>query len=278
MGDNSAAQAEVVQEGEVELAPQAEQTGLAVPTEVVPNTLLVLPTTGRPFFPVQTAPIALPEAPWIETMQKVAESVHHLVALVMLKDGAYSNDPKPEDFHSVGSAARVHHAAKDSANLQFIAEGQRRVRIVRWLTTERPYLAQVEYLDDQPPRNDQETKAYSLAIMALIKELIPNNPLYGEELKQFLNKFSPTNDTTLADFAATITTASGQDLQAILELTGILERLQRVHELLRAELEVAKIHTRIRAEVEEKMGEQQRRFFLQEQLKVNPSGARTVQG
>ncbi|MBT6277403.1 MAG: endopeptidase La [Chromatiales bacterium] len=258
----------VVQEGEVEVDPPAatENTNLAIPAEVAPNTVHVLPMMARPFFPVQTAPVILPKAPWFDTMQAVASAAHHLVALVMVRDGA-DGELTSEGFHTVGTVARVHHAATDDATLQFVAEGQQRVRIVRWLSAEAPFLAQVEYLDNVPD-DGQEVKAYAMAVMATIKELINHNPLFGEEVKQFLNRFSPTNPSLIAQFAATITTADADKLQAVLEIDETYEQLQRVHDLLRDELEVAKLHTQIRSEVEDKMTDQQRRFFLQEQLKV----------
>ena len=152
--------------------------------------------------------------------------------------------------------------------MQFIAEGQRRVRIKRWLSQERPYLAQVEYLADDVPNYDQEVQAYALAVMGVIQELIPLNPLFGEQLKAYLNRFTPNQSSRLADFAASLINAPASELQAILESTSTRDRLHKVHELLRKDLEVAKLHTQIREEVQEKMGAQQRRFFLQEQLKV----------
>ncbi|MEM7406699.1 MAG: endopeptidase La [Pseudomonadota bacterium] len=256
----------------IDVEPQpgqpSDNTGLAIPTEVLPNTLIVLPVVERPFFPIQTVPVSLPERPWMESLQKVGEQAHHLVGMVMLKDGADPSSPKPEDFHEVGTAVRVHQAQRMPEAVQFIGEGLRRIRIVRWLTHEAPFTAQVEYAPESYDDGNPEIKAYAMAIMALIKELIPLNPLYSEQLKQFLDRFSPNQSTQLADFAANITTASGNDMQEVLELFDIRQRLERVLAMLRHELEVVKLHSQIREEVDQKMSEQQRRFFLQEQLKV----------
>ena len=244
------------------------QQGLVLPGEVTPNTLTVLPLSGRPFFPVQTMPVALPEDPWLETLKQVGESAHHLVLLVKLKEDADAAEPRIEDFHQVGTVVRVHQAQRVDGGVQFIAEGVRRVRITRWLKREVPYAVQVEYMEEQVPADDTEVKAYAMAIMSVIKELIPLNPLYSEELKQFLNRFSPNQSIELTDFAANITTSGADQLQDILEAEPVTERMQKVLELLRHELEVVKLQSRIREEVDQTMSEQQRRFFLQEQLKV----------
>jgi ATP-dependent Lon protease len=260
--------------GEIETyehaTPESEgpQQGLVLPGEVTPTTLTVLPLSGRPFFPLQTMPVALPEKPWVETLKQVGESAHHLVLLVKLREDADPAKPHIEDFHEVGTVVRVHQAQRVEGGVQFVAEGVRRVRIARWLKREVPYAVQVEYLEEQIPSDDTEVKAYAMAVMSLIKELVPLSPLYSEELKQFLNRFSPNQSIELTDFAANITTADAEQLQNVLETEPLTERMQKVLELLRHELEVVKLQSQIREEVEQTMSEQQRRFFLQEQLKV----------
>ena len=56
-----------------------------------------------------------------------------------------------------------------------------------------------------------------MALIKEIKELLPLNPLYSEELKQYLANFSPNQPSLLADFSAALTTASGEQLQEILD-------------------------------------------------------------
>ena len=204
----------------------------------------------------------------METMKRVAESPHHLVMLSKVREGADTEALTAEDFSEIGCVVRVHQAAHNESKLQFVAEGVGRAAIAHWLNAEPPFVAQLTHLGDDTDDSDRETKAYAMAVMAIIKELIPLNPLYSEELKQFLNRFSPNHSGLLADFAANLTTANGAELQTILEMLSTRDRLERVLELLRHELEVARLQQEIRQEVEQKIGDQQRRFFLQEQLKT----------
>jgi len=106
-----------------------------------------------------------------------------------------------------------------------------------------------------------------MALINTIRELLPMNPLYGEELKQFLNRFSLNEPSALADFAASLVTSGRNDLQQILETSPVKQRMERVLLLIKKELEVAKLQTRIRQQVEDKISDQQRKFFLREQLK-----------
>lgn len=142
-----------------------------------------------------------------------------------------------------------------------------RFRIVQWLRRRPPYLVEVEY-PEEPEEPADELKAYTLAIIAAIKELLRTNPLYGEEVKQYLSRFGPEDSSPLADFGASMTSAPGRELQDVLDTVPLLRRMEKVLLLMRKELEVARLQSEINEEVNEKVQKHQREFFLREQLKV----------
>ena len=241
-------------------------SGLAVAGNVLPTTLHLLPVFDRPFFPAQAVPIVMDESPWLKTIEEIGETAHHMAGLVMVKTDRI-DQLSSADFHTIGSVVRLHQPGRSSGKLQFIAEGLQRFRIVKWLSEEPPYAVQVEYLGEEKKADEEEVRAYAMAIINTIKELLPLNPLYSEELKYFLNRFGPNEPSPLTDFAASLTTANKSDLQEVLETFPVIQRMKKVLVLLKKELEVAKLQTKIRQQVEEQMSEQQRKFFLREQLK-----------
>jgi len=167
-----------------------------------------------------------------------------------------------------GTLVKVHHASRENGKLQFVAQGLTRVRIRTWLKHHRPpYLVEVEY-PRQPSEPTDEVKAYGMALINAIKELLPLNPLYSEELKNYLNRFSPNDPSPLTDFAAALTSATGNQLQEVLDCVPMLKRMEKVLPMLRKEVEVARLQNEISAEVNKQIGEHQREFFLKEQLKV----------
>ena len=180
-------------------------------------------------------------------------------------------DPRHFDTSALpeyGTLVKVHHASRENGKLQFVAQGLTRVRIRTWLKHHRPpYLVEVEY-PHQPSEPTDEVKAYGMALINAIKELLPLNPLYSEELKNYLNRFSPNDPSPLTDFAAALTSATGNELQEVLDCVPMLKRMEKVLPMLRKEVEVARLQKEISAEVNRKIGEHQREFFLKEQLKV----------
>ena len=176
---------------------------LARATDILPSALYLLPLTERPLFPAQTLPVLLNEEPWLETVEKVGESAHHVVGLASVRrDNA--EGLAAEDFYSMGSAMRMHHPMRHSGKIQFIAEGLQRFRIVGWLSKTPPFQARVEYPMEPAYDNLSELKAYALAIINTLKDLVPLNPLYSEELKFFLNRFGPNEPSPLTDFAINV--------------------------------------------------------------------------
>jgi ATP-dependent Lon protease len=234
--------------------------------EILPDKLLVLPLRMRPFFPGQSMPIVLEDDLWRETIERVGHTPQKLVGLVYARHPLDQSAPVPQDFATFGTVARVHHAMRDSGRIQFIAEGIERFRIVRWVQNERPFVVQTEYPPPVPDKG-KEVRAYALAIINKIKELLPLNPLYKESLKAFLDRYSPDDASPLTDFAAAMTSADGDQLQEVLETVPLLRRMEKVLLLIQHELEVAGLQTEIRQRVESRISEQQREFFLKEQLK-----------
>ncbi len=253
-------------EGEV-LHPtdvEEEATPL-VPAGIYPTTLYLLPLSERPFFPAQTLPLLMNEGPWLETVKKIGDTPQQMAGIILV-NLPHTEGAAPRDFYSIGTLVRMHHPVRSEGKIQFIAEGQSRFRIVKWISTKPPYVVQVEY-PREIARNGDELKAYAMAIINTIKELMPLNPLYSEELKFFLNRFSPNEPSLLADFAASLTTASKEELQSVMDAFNLRRRMEKVLVLIKKELEVAKLQSQIREQVEQKMTKQQREFFLREQLK-----------
>ena len=254
------------QNSEEEIVELIKGSALARPGEVMPGIIHLLPVTSRPFFPGQAVPLLMHAEHWRSTLQAVETSGHGLLGIV-LANSSSAETTAPEDFNRIGVVSRVHKVRQVDDHLQVLVECLQRIRIDKVLDGKPPFTARVRYLDDTSTVAKGEIKAYSLAVINTIKELLPLNPLYGEELKIFLDRMGPDDPSHLADFAASLTTASKDQLQEILGAVDLLLRMEKVLALLSSELELARTQHDIRKSVEDRMEGQQREFFLREQLK-----------
>ncbi len=241
---------------------------LILPQQARPRRMYVLPVSNRPFFPAQVQPVVVNQNPWQETLKRVGETEHKVLGICFVEDPeSETGIPASDDLETMGCAVKVHHAQSEGGKVQFIAQGMQRFRIVQWLRRRPPYLVEVEY-PEEPEEPADELKAYTLAIISAIKELLRTNPLYGEEVKQYLSRFGPEDSSPLADFGASMTSAPGRELQDVLDTVPLLRRMEKVLLLMRKEQEVARLQSEINEEVNEKVQKHQREFFLREQLKV----------
>ncbi|WP_152205255.1 endopeptidase La [Marinobacter changyiensis] len=244
------------------------KNSLTLARQSMPRRMYVIPVSNRPFFPAQVQPVVVNQKPWHETLKRVSETDHHMLGLCFV-DNPVQDDPVPEsdELETMGCAVRIHHAQQEDGKIQFIAQGVQRIRIVQWLRRKPPYLVEVEY-PEEPEEQKEELKAYTLAIISAIKDLLRTNPLYGEEVKQYLSRFGPEDSSPLADFGASMTSARGTELQEVLNTVPLLRRMEKVLLLMRKEQEVARLQAEINEEVNDKVQKHQREFFLREQLKV----------
>ncbi|OQX30621.1 MAG: endopeptidase La [Candidatus Sedimenticola endophacoides] len=239
---------------------------LARPGEVMPATIHLLPVTTRPFFPGQAVPLLMDADHWAATIKAAEREDHGILGIIMV-DANTSESATPKHFRRIGTACRVHRVQKVEGRLQVLVECLQRFEVERFISGSAPFSAQVRYFSEPLESPASDIKAYAMAVINTIKELVPLNPLYGEELRIFLDRMGPDDPSHLADFAASLTTADKYQLQEVLEAVDLMPRMEKVLELLNNELELARAQHEIRQSVEERMETQQREFFLREQLK-----------
>ena len=80
---------------------------------------------------------------------------------------------------------------------------------------------------DPADMNHPVIQALSNEIVAVIRDLVRMNPLFREHTQYFTSRVDMSDPYKLADFAASLTTAEGPELQAVLEERHAKERLHK---------------------------------------------------
>ena len=251
--------------------PNAENSeshagGLAVPNHTPPQRIYLIPVKHRPFMPGLVQPVMLDKERWQQTLERVSQTPHQSLGLVYVGE-KNPDSVTAEDFPEFGCLVKVHALNEENDQFQLVAQGTARFRINSWLNRKHPFMADVSYPEPRAEA-DETIRAYGMAIINTIKELLPLNPLYNEGLRHYLQNFSPSEPSPLTDFAAALTSANGVELQTILETVPLKPRMEKVLTLVKKELEVARLQSEISDEVNEKVSQHQREFFLREQLKI----------
>lgn len=259
-------------EYEIEIETDTDGTaipddGLVLARDTLPGSLPIIPLRPRPAFPGVIIPLTVNGRARVETIRKAMETPSQAIGLVMVQE--LEADDAQGNLQKVGVAAKILkliHAEEQSAHI--LVNSLERFVIEQLATRKGIIYAEVDYPLAGQIVDNAELKAYSMAIIATLKELVQINPLYSEEIKLFLGRSSMDDPARLADFAANLTNADGFELQEVLETFNLHERIDKVLVLLKKELEVSRLQTRISQQIEEKISAQQREFFLREQFKA----------
>ena len=203
---------------------------------------------------------------WLPTLEAIRAREHDVVGLIATKQDGIEQ-PGPTNLFDMGTMCRIHRVHREGSQIQILLEGLQRFSVSQWLADKPPLLASARYYPNHPSAQTEEQKAYAVAIINIIKDLIPLNPLYGEELKVFLARSDINEPSMLADFAASLTSASKDDLQEVLETVPLQRRMEKVVELLNRELKIAQAQKEIREHMEHEIQGHQREVILKEQLK-----------
>lgn len=251
---------------------QESAKSLIVQKDLLPEKVMVIPLHDRPMFPKMMGPIIVDD-PRLQraVMSHVNQNTPLYFGLILQRpkdDGLAHAAQSVDDFFEVGVVARVMQVspAKQGEPLQVLVQALERFNVVSMMKTDVVFTAEVKYWFETIVENTEEFKAYSVAIIDCIKELVNMNPLFKEGLSLLIERVNLSDPGSLADFAASMTTSSGAEIQKILETEDVRKRLETVLILLKNEVEISKLKAKISKRIEDQLSKQQREFFLKQQL------------
>lgn len=245
---------------------------LVVASQLYPSQLPIIPLPERPMFPKTVAPILVDTPKLSRLVQTAIDSQGRLVGLVLRQDLDFHGDTEgaPPDLRRVGVVAQILKAERDPATglSRVLVGALDRMEVKRILSCDPYVVAEVRYLHEPKVELSDEIKAYSLAVINSVKDLVQLSPLFKEELNLLVAQGHIADPARLADYAAYLTSSSGAELQEVLEALDLRVRLEKVVALLKKELDISKLQAKIRQQIDDRMAQQQRDFFLREQLKA----------
>lgn len=230
----------------------------------IPPELPILPLRGSVLFPHVIIPILVGQE---KSMRLVDEVVmgNRIIGIVALKNREVE-DPRPEDFFPVGTAAVIAKMIKlPDGTISIMAQGLDRIRLSQITQTDPYFRASVEPLPDAGEQ-DKEVEALMVNLRRLFQQAVELSPNLPPELSILALNIDESG--MLADMVASNLNLSVEEKQEVLEATEVKARLRRVTELLTGQLEALELSSQIQAQVKAGMEKGQREYYLREQLKA----------
>ncbi len=180
---------------------------------------------------------------------------------------AKTNDPTPEDIFQVGTIGTIVQLLRlADGTVKVLVEGRQRARVQRWVESKDYFLVEVEPLPETAA-SDVELEALIRSVQSTFEVYVKlNKKVQPEVLMQVQSIDDPAK---LADtIAANLPTIKLADRQSLLETLDAKSRLERIYELMQAEIEILQVEKKIRSRVKKQMEKTQKEYYLNEQMQA----------
>ncbi|WP_352400549.1 endopeptidase La [Anaerotignum sp.] len=197
-----------------------------------------------------------------------AESSGGKVFLVTQIDPA-TPDPEQKDLYEIGTLCSIKQVLKLPGNVtHVIVEGQERGRLEGvWMKSSTDFAEITSLEQDFIDEPDDYLKAYMRVVTESYEEYIKYVP-NGTAADLLSSVIAATKPGKLADLIAAGLEISFERKQKILEVMNPFERLEAVLEVMQNEKQILTIKKEIEAKTKSHIEQNQREYYLREELKV----------
>ena len=244
--------------------PSSEQED-EMSKEEIPSTIPVLPMKNSVLFPGVVFPITVGRDKSIQLIQD-AYNKDRIIGAVAQKVTEEEN-PGPQDIYQTGTVAKILKLLRmPDGNVTVIIQGIRKFKI-KEVVQEDPYLkADIETIDEPKPSINEEIDALVDGLRNQASEIIEKSPDIPSEATMAIKNINSYR--FLVNFIASNMSAEVKEKQRVLEISDFKKKASKLLEQLHQELKRLELQNKIHSKVKTDIDEQQRQFYLQQQLKA----------
>ena len=252
---------------EVSIIPVMQGEGLMKVNESeLPDYLPILALRNAVLFPGSVYPITIGRDKSIRLIED-AEKNNTFIGAVPQNDLTVE-DPRKEDLYDFGTVAKIVKTLEmPDGTITAILQGFKRFEINSIVEYDPYMLGNVRYLDDFMPENDTKTRMIAETLKEKASSLIRMSSMVPREAAGALKSIDSFE--FLVNFiATTIETENFMDKVELLQYGDLRARAMRLLSVLDTQLELQKIKQEINQKVKTEIDQQQREYYLNNQLKT----------
>ena len=232
----------------------------------LPDSLPILALRNAVLFPGSVFPITIGREKSIRLIED-AEKNNAFIGAVPQNDLSIE-DPRKEDLYAYGTVAKIVKTLEmPDGTITAILQGFKRFEIDSIVEYEPYMLGRVRYQDDFVPENDNKTKMIAESLKEKATLLIRMSGMVAREAATAIKSID--NFEFLVNFiATTIEVENFMDKVELLQFGDLRTRAMELLSVLDTQLELQKIKQEINQKVKTEIDQQQREYYLNNQLKT----------
>ncbi len=224
----------------------------------------VLVLRGRVIFPDTSVSLDVGRVETLTAVKCAADRDSMLFAVTQ-KD-AEKSEINPDEIYTVGTVVRLKQVSRLPGNsIRITVQGLYRAAARSYTLDNGAYFAETDELKSVHGEPELE-EAYFRTVKGVMRDISSSDSRISKDVQSALDRSGdPDEFVNIAGHNLQIKTEVKQEL---LEQTRMVERLQRVNEILNDELEISRLERKINSMVRQSIEKNQREYYLREQLKA----------
>ncbi len=224
----------------------------------------VLPLRDIVVFPGMVAPLFVGREKSIQALE-YSMSLEKDVFLLAQRQ-AKIDDPSERELYQVGTVSTILQMLRlPDGTVKVLIEGRYRAQARRYLPNKTFFLVEVEELTDIPA-----TESEREALVRTVKNTFENYQKFNKKIPQELvHTINSLDDPSrLVDALVPHLGIKLEQKQEVLEIIQVSQRLEKLYEFMRGEIDILEIEQRIKGRVKKQMEKTQRDYYLNEQMRA----------
>jgi ATP-dependent Lon protease len=230
----------------------------------IPDVLPVLPLRDIVIFPYMIFPVLVGREQSIRAANYALENTKYIFLATQKKSNI--EDPRKEDIYTDGTIAKIIQILKlPNGLMKILIDGLLQGEIVEYTSRKDFFEAKINVIVPET-ENDHEMDALVRQMSQLFKDYVKiSRNVPNEALTAFENIEEP--DRKLFYVAANVN-QSIEVKQTILQKDNLKDQFYEIIKILNSEIDILKIEKEIDTKVQENIAKTQRKFIIQEQIKI----------
>ena len=234
--------------------------------EKLPESLPILPLRNTVLFPGVVIPITAGRDKSIKLIND-AYAGNRIIGVVAQKN-EIDESPTKNDIHNVGTVAQIIRVLKmPDGNTTVILQGKKRFEIDT-IISEEPYITATvkEVSEIRPKKNDSEFPAIVESVKELAIQIITDSPNIPTEATFAIRNIE--SQSFLINFVSSNMNLSVDEKQKLLAMNVLKDRALETLKYMNLEFQKLELKNNIQSKVRFDLDQQQREYFLQQQMKT----------
>jgi ATP-dependent Lon protease len=231
----------------------------------IPDSLPILPLKNTVLFPGVVVPITVGRDRSLALVKEAYEN-DKTIGVVAQKDESVE-DPDPQDLYKLGTVAQILKLIKmPDGSKSIVIQGKSTFEIEEFTQTDPFFKADVKPVKQNMDLSGIERDASMRSVKETASKIVNLSPNIPSEASIAINNIS--SPTFLLNFISSNLQVALAEKQELLEIINFSDRLDKVMEHLNKELQVLNLSEEIRSKVKTDIDDQQRDFYLRQQMKA----------